>query len=167
MQSAATRGRRTAARSNRVRFASCSATSSYCPTTMRPAIHSGSPARGSAPCSAATSRMPASRRCSRRKAAAKSKTSSAMSPEEMLAAIAGITATADDGTTAHLELLLLPFNNRAHAPISLTGVLAPFRKRSRHDLGFQADIVALSAPAAKAGAARPAQARHRARLHGV
>ena len=46
--------------------------------------------------------------------------------EEMLAAIAGITATAEDGTTAHLELLLLPFNNRAHAPISLTGVLAPF-----------------------------------------
>jgi hypothetical protein len=46
--------------------------------------------------------------------------------EEMLAAIAGITATAKDGTTAHLELLLLPFNNRAHAPISLTGVLAPF-----------------------------------------
>jgi hypothetical protein len=46
--------------------------------------------------------------------------------EEMLAAIAGITATAEDGRTAHLELLLLPFNNRAHAPISLTGLLAPF-----------------------------------------
>jgi len=46
--------------------------------------------------------------------------------EEMLAAIAGITATSHDGTTAHLELLLLPFNNRAHAPISLTGLLAPF-----------------------------------------
>jgi hypothetical protein len=46
--------------------------------------------------------------------------------EEMLAAIAGITATSEDGTSAHLELLLLPFNNRAHAPISLTGVLAPF-----------------------------------------
>jgi hypothetical protein len=46
--------------------------------------------------------------------------------EEMLAAIAGITATAENGTTAHLELLLLPFNNRAHAPISLTGLLAPF-----------------------------------------
>ena len=28
--------------------------------------------------------------------------------------------------TAHLELLLLPFNNRAHAPLSLTGLLAPF-----------------------------------------
>jgi hypothetical protein len=51
--------------------------------------------------------------------------------EEMLPAIAGITATADDGRTAHLELLLLPFNNRAHAPVSLTGVLAPFE----NDLG--------------------------------
>jgi len=46
--------------------------------------------------------------------------------EEMLAAVAGISATAQDGSTAHLELLLLPFNTRAHAPISLTGVLAPF-----------------------------------------
>ena len=46
--------------------------------------------------------------------------------EEMLAAIAGITATSQNGTLAHLELLLLPFNTRAHAPISLTGVLAPF-----------------------------------------
>jgi len=46
--------------------------------------------------------------------------------EEMLAAIAGITATSEDGRTAHLELLLLPFNNRAHTPISLTGLLAPF-----------------------------------------
>ena len=26
----------------------------------------------------------------------------------------------------HLELLLLPFNARAHAPISLTGLLTPF-----------------------------------------
>jgi hypothetical protein len=56
--------------------------------------------------------------------------------EEMLAAIAGITATAEDGTTAHLELLLLPFNNRAHAPISLTGVLAPFE----NDLGAIRDF---------------------------
>ena len=46
--------------------------------------------------------------------------------EEMLAAVAGITATSEDGRPAHLELLLLPFNNRAHAPISLTGSLAPF-----------------------------------------
>ena len=85
----------------------------------------------------------------------------------MLAAIAGITATSEDGTTAHLELLLLPFNNRAHAPVSLTGVLAPFEA----DLGtirrFQGDVVALSASAAKARSARLAQARHRPRLHGV
>jgi len=46
--------------------------------------------------------------------------------EEMLAAVAGITATAEDGATAHLELLLLPFNSRAHTPLSLTGSLAPF-----------------------------------------
>src|ERR1700690_4399296 len=46
--------------------------------------------------------------------------------EEMLAAVAGISATAQDGSPAHLELLLLPFNPRAHTPISLTGLLAPF-----------------------------------------
>ena len=56
--------------------------------------------------------------------------------EEMLAAIAGITATTDDGKTAHLELLLLPFNNRAHAPVSLTGSLAPFED----DLGTLRDF---------------------------
>jgi hypothetical protein len=43
----------------------------------------------------------------------------------MLAAVAGISAIADDGSLAHLELLLLPFNNRAHTPLSLTGLLAP------------------------------------------
>jgi hypothetical protein len=46
--------------------------------------------------------------------------------EEMLGAVGGITATTQDGSRAHLELLLLPFNNRAHTPISLTGLLAPF-----------------------------------------
>ena len=56
--------------------------------------------------------------------------------EEMLAAIAGITATSEDGRTAHLELLLLPFNTRAHAPISLTGLLAPFET----DLGTLRDF---------------------------
>ena len=44
--------------------------------------------------------------------------------EELLGAVAGITATAADGSLAHLELLLLPFNTRAHTPISLTGLLA-------------------------------------------
>jgi hypothetical protein len=51
--------------------------------------------------------------------------------EEMLAAVAGITATSEDGTLAHLELLLLPFNARAHAPLSLTGLLAPFESQHR------------------------------------
>jgi hypothetical protein len=46
--------------------------------------------------------------------------------EEMLAAVAGITATSEDGSPAYLELLLLPFNARAHTPLSLTGLLAPF-----------------------------------------
>jgi hypothetical protein len=45
--------------------------------------------------------------------------------EDMLPAVAGITATSDEGVM-HLELLLLPFNQRAHAPLSLTGLLAPF-----------------------------------------
>jgi hypothetical protein len=45
--------------------------------------------------------------------------------EEMLAAVAGITATSAEGL-AHFELLLLPFNHRAHVPLSLTGLLAPF-----------------------------------------
>jgi len=46
--------------------------------------------------------------------------------EELLGMVAGITATAQDGSLSHLELLLLPFNTRAHTPISLTGLLAPF-----------------------------------------
>ena len=46
--------------------------------------------------------------------------------DEMLPVIAGLTATSPHGRTTHLELLLLPFNNRAHTPISLTGMLAPF-----------------------------------------
>lgn len=46
--------------------------------------------------------------------------------EESIPAVAGLTATSESGETAHLELLLLPFSARAHAPVSLTGVLAPF-----------------------------------------
>ncbi|HET7887323.1 MAG TPA: PAS domain-containing protein [Bradyrhizobium sp.] len=45
--------------------------------------------------------------------------------EEMLPAVAGITAASAEGQ-AHLELLLLPFNHRAHVPLSMTGLLAPF-----------------------------------------
>jgi hypothetical protein len=51
--------------------------------------------------------------------------------EEALPAIAGITATTQDGSPAHLELLLLPFNARANAPLSLTGLLAPFESGPR------------------------------------
>src|SRR5437899_6822037 len=51
--------------------------------------------------------------------------------EEMQAAVAGITATSEDGSPAHLELLLLPFNARAHTPLSLTGLLAPFESERR------------------------------------
>jgi hypothetical protein len=57
--------------------------------------------------------------------------------EEMLAAVAGITATSEDGSPAHLELLLLPFNNRAHEPLSLTGSLAPFEGEHRLLRDFQ------------------------------
>ncbi|MEW6640034.1 MAG: PAS domain-containing protein [Pseudomonadota bacterium] len=46
--------------------------------------------------------------------------------EETQPAIAGVTARAADGTPAPLELLLLPFSARSHAPLSLTGLLAPF-----------------------------------------
>jgi hypothetical protein len=51
--------------------------------------------------------------------------------EETVPAIAGITATTQDGSPAHLELLLLPFNARANAPLSLTGLLAPFESGPR------------------------------------
>jgi hypothetical protein len=51
--------------------------------------------------------------------------------EELLAAVAGISTTSQDGSPAHLELLLLPFNTRAHTPISLTGLLAPLGEQYR------------------------------------
>lgn len=50
--------------------------------------------------------------------------------EEMLPLVAGVTARAADGSSAQLELLLLPFNTKAHAPISLTGLLAPLHAMS-------------------------------------
>jgi hypothetical protein len=57
--------------------------------------------------------------------------------EEMVPAVAGISATAQDGSPAHLELLLLPFNARANAPLSLTGLLAPFESARRLSSDFQ------------------------------
>jgi hypothetical protein len=50
--------------------------------------------------------------------------------EDVLPAVVGIRAPSPDGSTAHLELLLLPFNARAYEPISLTGLLAPFEAAS-------------------------------------
>jgi hypothetical protein len=50
--------------------------------------------------------------------------------EDTLPAIAGLNTTSPRGVTTHLELLLLPFSNRAHTPISLTGLLAPFENTS-------------------------------------
>ncbi len=47
--------------------------------------------------------------------------------EETLAMVAGITAAAQYGSPVQLELLLLPFSARAHAPLSLTGLLAPLQ----------------------------------------
>lgn len=46
--------------------------------------------------------------------------------EETLAVVAGVTAVAAGGAKVPLELLLLPFHARAHTPLSLTGLLAPF-----------------------------------------
>lgn len=46
--------------------------------------------------------------------------------EETLGALAGVTASTPSGGRAHFELLLLPFNARAHMPVSMTGLLAPF-----------------------------------------
>lgn len=46
--------------------------------------------------------------------------------EESLGALAGVTACMPSGSRAHFELLLLPFNARAHMPVSMTGLLAPF-----------------------------------------
>ena len=50
--------------------------------------------------------------------------------EETLPAIAGVTGASQGGEPTHLELLLLPFHTRAHAPVSLTGLLASFESSS-------------------------------------
>lgn len=56
--------------------------------------------------------------------------------EELQPMVAGVSATAPDGSRAHLELLLLPFNPRAHTPPSLTGLLTPLgaARGGLHDL---------------------------------
>lgn len=45
---------------------------------------------------------------------------------DKLAAVIGVTARTSEGRPVPLELLLLPFNTRAHMPISLTGLIVPF-----------------------------------------
>ncbi|MBI3700123.1 MAG: PAS domain-containing protein [Afipia sp.] len=52
--------------------------------------------------------------------------------EEMLATVGGIAAEGADGTTIHLELLLLPFGTRSHAPLSLTGLMVPIGRDDAH-----------------------------------
>ena len=56
--------------------------------------------------------------------------------DELQPVVAGVSATAPDGTRALLELLLLPFNPRAHTPPSLTGLLTPLgvARGGLHDL---------------------------------
>jgi hypothetical protein len=45
--------------------------------------------------------------------------------DELQPVVAGISATAADGSRLQLEALLLPFNPRVHTPTSLTGLLTP------------------------------------------
>ena len=87
--------------------------------------------------------------------------------EEMLAAVAGITAVSEDGRPAHLELLLLPFNTRAHTPLSLTGLLAPFESDRRQLGDFKLTSWRYIGRAAKIRSPRTAQTRGCPRLHGV
>ncbi len=47
--------------------------------------------------------------------------------EELEPTVAGVSARTADGSTMALELLLLPFSARSHAPLSLTGLLAPMQ----------------------------------------
>ena len=87
--------------------------------------------------------------------------------DEMLPAIAGLTATRQHGAPSHLELLLLPFNSRAHTPISLTGLLAPFETTDGALGELELTSWRYIHPPPESSSARPAQAEDRARLHGV
>jgi hypothetical protein len=57
--------------------------------------------------------------------------------EETLAAVAGVTAHATDGYSVSLELLLLPFQRKAHAPITVAGVLVPLTVPALDGQGLQ------------------------------
>lgn len=45
--------------------------------------------------------------------------------DELQVAVVGVSAGRADGTSTGLEMILLPFRSRAHAPLSLTGALVP------------------------------------------
>jgi hypothetical protein len=56
--------------------------------------------------------------------------------EELLVAVAGLTATERNGSLAYFELLLLPFSNRTQTPTSLTGLLAPMQRSGQSVVDF-------------------------------
>lgn len=58
--------------------------------------------------------------------------------EETLAAVAGATASGADGSAVSLELLLLPFVRKAHAPLTIAGVLVPLTVPALDTQGLQA-----------------------------
>ena len=131
-------------------------------------FRSASPARGFAPCSAATSRTSSFSALFAPECRREIEDIIAVVAEELLGAVAGITATAEDGRMAHLELLLLPFNTRAHTPISLTGLLAPFG--GGHSVLSDFKLTSfryLAHPPQRFVPARPEEARDRARADGV
>ena len=101
------------------------------------------------------------------RAAARSRTSSPMSPRKCWRPSPASPRYRKTAATAHLELLLLPFNNRAHAPVSMTGLLAPFEG----DLGTLGDFKLTSwrylHRPRETRSPRVAQTRDRARLHGL
>lgn len=59
--------------------------------------------------------------------------------EETLGTVAGVTAMVN-GMPLFLELLLLPFATRPHAPASLTGILAPLTVPAVPDYGGVRDL---------------------------
>lgn len=56
--------------------------------------------------------------------------------EETLAAVCGLSADNGDGTKVHLELLLLPFARKPHAPLTIAGVLVPLTVPALSDQGL-------------------------------
>jgi hypothetical protein len=87
--------------------------------------------------------------------------------EEMLAAVAGITATAQDGSPAGIAAVAVQRPRpRAAEPDRIAGAV---RKRPQPAAGLQIDLVPLSRPpaAAEARSPRAAQTGGRARLHGL